>query len=76
MFLTLVNLSPQDSHEFTKTECYHYFHCGCLARYIEFSLQQQDTAEDKTEVRLTLPNYKGVGEGDNVGIIVLPVILL
>ena len=56
MFLTLVNLSPQDSHEFTKTECYHYFHCGCLARYIEFSLQQQDTAEDKTEVRLTIPN--------------------
>ena len=69
---TLANLSPQDSHEFTKTECYHYFHCGCLARYIEFSLQQQDASEDKTEVRLT--REEG-GEGNNFGIILFSVLL-
>ena len=40
----------QDNHEFTKTECYHYFHCGCLARYIEFSLQQEKEADDSTKV--------------------------
>ncbi|KAL9981644.1 hypothetical protein ACROYT_G010376 [Oculina patagonica] len=40
----------QDNHEFTKTECYHYFHCGCLARYIEFSLQLEKETEDSTKV--------------------------
>ena len=46
-----MNLPLQESDEFTKTECYHYFHCGCLARYIEYSLQQEDEREDKTKVQ-------------------------
>ena len=46
-----MNLLLQESDEFTKTECYHYFHCGCLARYIEYSLQQGDEREDKTKVQ-------------------------
>lgn len=40
----------QDTHEFTKTECYHYFHSGCLARYIKFSLQLEKETEDDTKV--------------------------
>lgn len=40
----------QDSDEFTKTDCYHYFHCGCLARYIKFSLEQEKTDEDENKV--------------------------
>lgn len=27
--------SLQEKEAFTKTPCYHYFHCHCLARYIE-----------------------------------------
>ncbi|KAI8504871.1 NF-kappaB binding [Branchiostoma belcheri] len=27
--------------DFTKTECYHYFHCHCLGRYIQHTLDQE-----------------------------------
>ncbi|XP_078599985.1 uncharacterized protein LOC144875089 [Branchiostoma floridae x Branchiostoma japonicum] len=27
--------------DFTKTECYHYFHCHCLGRYIQHTLNQE-----------------------------------
>ena len=36
--------SFQEKEAFTKTPCYHYFHCHCLARYIqhmEHELQAQ-----------------------------------
>ena len=34
---------------FTKTECYHYFHCACLLRYIEHSLNELDEARREAE---------------------------
>uniref|UniRef100_A0A6P8J5T6 E3 ubiquitin-protein ligase RNF25-like isoform X2 n=1 Tax=Actinia tenebrosa TaxID=6105 RepID=A0A6P8J5T6_ACTTE len=37
----------QDSHCFTKTECYHYFHCSCLARYIEYILRKIDESDQE-----------------------------
>ncbi|XP_066301437.1 protein starmaker-like [Branchiostoma lanceolatum] len=30
-----------DMDDFTKTECYHYFHCHCLGRYIQHTLDQE-----------------------------------
>jgi len=38
----------QDHHCFTKTDCYHYFHCHCLLRYIKYHLNKNDeNTEDK-----------------------------
>ena len=42
---------PQDSHKLTKTACYHYFHCGCLTRYIEFSQHQGNKTDNDAELR-------------------------
>ncbi|XP_006168716.1 E3 ubiquitin-protein ligase RNF25 [Tupaia chinensis] len=30
----------QEKEAFTKTPCYHYFHCHCLARYIQYMEQE------------------------------------
>ncbi|KAF6115865.1 ring finger protein 25 [Phyllostomus discolor] len=40
----------QEKEAFTKTPCYHYFHCHCLARYIqhmEHELQAQGQEEER-----------------------------
>ncbi|XP_029635572.1 GATA zinc finger domain-containing protein 14-like [Octopus sinensis] len=34
----------KEFEEFTRTECYHYFHCHCLGRYVEHCLN--DVTED------------------------------
>ncbi|EDO35875.1 predicted protein [Nematostella vectensis] len=40
----------EDSHCFTKTECYHYFHCSCLARYIDHTIKMSKASgDDKQE---------------------------
>ncbi|XP_036885028.1 E3 ubiquitin-protein ligase RNF25 isoform X2 [Sturnira hondurensis] len=40
----------QENEAFTKTSCYHYFHCHCLAQYIqhmEHELQAQGQEEER-----------------------------
>lgn len=42
--------SLQENEAFTKTPCYHYFHCHCLARYIqhmEHELQAQGQEQEQ-----------------------------
>ena len=34
-----MTVSRQEEDEFTKTECYHYFHVACLARYVSYHRQ-------------------------------------
>lgn len=53
----------QEKEAFTKTPCYHYFHCHCLARYIqhmEHELQAQGR-EREQERQHTAPEEKAVG---------------
>ena len=65
------NLCSQDTHEFTKTDCYHYFHCDCLARYIQFSREQEKTEEDKDKVRLNTKG-KGMAFSPQIWVLLLP----
>ncbi len=32
----------QDGDDFTKTDCFHYFHVTCLARYYQFFTRKQE----------------------------------
>lgn len=46
----------KDGETFTKTSCYHYFHCHCLGRYVshsesELRLREKELEEDKTRDR-------------------------
>lgn len=49
----------KDGETFTKTSCYHYFHCHCLGRYVshsesELRLREKELEEDKTRDRADL----------------------
>ncbi|KAM5228571.1 E3 ubiquitin-protein ligase RNF25 isoform 1-T1 [Ctenodactylus gundi] len=39
----------QEKEAFTKTPCYHYFHCHCLARYIQHMEQELKAQEQEQE---------------------------
>lgn len=46
----------QEGEAFTKTSCYHYFHCHCLGRYVshsesELRQREKELEEDKTRER-------------------------
>lgn len=46
----------QEGETFTKTSCYHYFHCHCLGRYVshsesELRQREKELEEDKTRDR-------------------------
>ncbi|KAI3359952.1 hypothetical protein L3Q82_013851, partial [Scortum barcoo] len=46
----------KDGETFTKTSCYHYFHCHCLGRYVshsesELRQREKELEEDKTRDR-------------------------
>lgn len=46
----------QEGEVFTKTSCYHYFHCHCLGRYVrhsesELRQREKELEEDKTRDR-------------------------
>lgn len=46
----------QEGETFTKTSCYHYFHCHCLGRYAshsesELRQREKELEEDKTRDR-------------------------
>ncbi|XP_008057046.1 E3 ubiquitin-protein ligase RNF25 isoform X2 [Carlito syrichta] len=42
----------QEKEAFTKTSCYHYFHCHCLARYIQHMEQELEAQEQEQEQEL------------------------
>lgn len=47
----------QEGEAFTKTSCYHYFHCHCLGRYAshsesELRQREKELEEDKTRTRM------------------------
>ncbi|XP_049623985.1 E3 ubiquitin-protein ligase RNF25 [Suncus etruscus] len=39
----------QEKEAFTKTSCYHYFHCHCLARYIQHMEQELQSQEQELQ---------------------------
>uniref|UniRef100_T1J6D0 RING-type domain-containing protein n=1 Tax=Strigamia maritima TaxID=126957 RepID=T1J6D0_STRMM len=43
--ICLYGFNPKDV--FTKTECYHYFHARCLARYVKATLSQKEDGNSK-----------------------------
>ncbi|XP_013780052.1 uncharacterized protein LOC106464452 [Limulus polyphemus] len=43
---------------FTKTECYHYFHCYCLSRYIHHCLAEKKEEEEASTRRAGVENKK------------------
>ncbi|GAB1598041.1 GATA zinc finger domain-containing protein 14-like [Argonauta hians] len=46
----------KEFEEFTRTECYHYFHCHCLGRYVEHCLN--DIKEDGASSAVSLDPTK------------------
>ncbi|XP_016052301.1 PREDICTED: E3 ubiquitin-protein ligase RNF25 isoform X3 [Miniopterus natalensis] len=54
----------QENEAFTKTPCYHYFHCHCLARYIqhmEHELQAQGQEQEQEQRQHATTKQKAVG---------------
>ncbi|KAK7818910.1 hypothetical protein U0070_001113 [Myodes glareolus] len=51
----------QEKEAFTKTPCYHYFHCHCLARYIQHMEQELKTQGQEQERQHVVPKQKAVG---------------
>ncbi|XP_027797643.1 E3 ubiquitin-protein ligase RNF25 [Marmota flaviventris] len=53
----------QDKEAFTKTPCYHYFHCHCLARYIQHMEQELKAQgqEQEQERQHAATKQKAVG---------------
>lgn len=53
MIINTTNNFVQEGEVFTKTSCYHYFHCHCLGRYVKHSeselrQREKELEEDKT----------------------------
>ncbi|XP_009442592.2 E3 ubiquitin-protein ligase RNF25 isoform X3 [Pan troglodytes] len=55
--------SLQEKEAFTKTPCYHYFHCHCLARYIQHMEQELKAQgqEQEQERQHAATKQKAVG---------------
>ncbi|XP_004576882.2 E3 ubiquitin-protein ligase RNF25 isoform X1 [Ochotona princeps] len=51
----------QEKEAFTKTACYHYFHCHCLARYIQHMEQELKTQGQEQERQHAVAKQKAVG---------------
>lgn len=51
----------QEKEAFTKTPCYHYFHCHCLARYIQHMEQELKTQGEEQERQHAVTKQKAVG---------------
>ncbi|KXJ08749.1 E3 ubiquitin-protein ligase RNF25 [Exaiptasia diaphana] len=50
--LTLEIILTNEDHDcFTKTDCYHYFHCHCLLRYIDYHLNHCDENSDDSSAQ-------------------------
>nr|XP_048314986.1 E3 ubiquitin-protein ligase RNF25 isoform X3 [Myodes glareolus] len=48
----------QEKEAFTKTPCYHYFHCHCLARYIQHMEQELKTQGQEQERQHVVPKQE------------------
>jgi len=47
--------NAQETDDFTKTQCYHYFHLPCLASYVEFyEHQQREGRQEENQIDLML----------------------
>ena len=44
-----------ESRQFIRTECYHYFHASCMSKYQQHWLREQ---KEKSETREKLPVYQ------------------
>ncbi|XP_035296929.1 E3 ubiquitin-protein ligase RNF25 isoform X2 [Cricetulus griseus] len=51
----------QEEEAFTKTPCYHYFHCHCLARYIQHMEQELEAQGPEQEPQHVVTKQKAVG---------------
>ncbi|KAI5152711.1 E3 ubiquitin-protein ligase RNF25 [Manis pentadactyla] len=51
----------QEKEAFTKTPCYHYFHCHCLARYIQHMEHELQAQGQEQERQHAATKQKGVG---------------
>ncbi|XP_006891956.1 PREDICTED: E3 ubiquitin-protein ligase RNF25 [Elephantulus edwardii] len=51
----------QEKEAFTKTPCYHYFHCHCLARYIQHMEQELKAQEQEEERQHATTRQEAVG---------------
>ncbi|XP_043848845.1 E3 ubiquitin-protein ligase RNF25 [Dromiciops gliroides] len=51
----------QEKEAFTKTPCYHYFHCHCLARYIQHMEQELLAQKEEQQQHPGSPVEQGVG---------------
>ncbi|XP_030660096.1 E3 ubiquitin-protein ligase RNF25 isoform X2 [Nomascus leucogenys] len=57
----------QEKEAFTKTPCYHYFHCHCLARYIqhmeqELKVQGQEQEQERQHAAIKQELYQPSAE--------------
>ncbi|XP_042806110.1 E3 ubiquitin-protein ligase RNF25 isoform X1 [Neofelis nebulosa] len=51
----------QEKEAFTKTPCYHYFHCHCLARYIQHMEHELQAQGQEQERQHAATKQKAVG---------------
>ncbi|XP_007933951.1 E3 ubiquitin-protein ligase RNF25 [Orycteropus afer afer] len=51
----------QEREAFTKTPCYHYFHCHCLARYIQHMEQELKAQGQEQEWQHAVAQQEAVG---------------
>ncbi|XP_010600288.1 E3 ubiquitin-protein ligase RNF25 isoform X3 [Loxodonta africana] len=51
----------QEKEAFTKTPCYHYFHCRCLARYIQHMEQELKAQGEEQERQHAATQKEAVG---------------
>ncbi|XP_067426201.1 E3 ubiquitin-protein ligase RNF25 isoform X2 [Emydura macquarii macquarii] len=51
----------QEREAFTKTQCYHYFHSHCLARYAQHMEKEIHVQQKEREQQLAPPPKQGVG---------------
>ncbi|KAM9123132.1 E3 ubiquitin-protein ligase RNF25 [Pangshura tecta] len=51
----------QEREAFTKTQCYHYFHSHCLARYAQHMEEEIHVQQEEREQHLAPPSKQGVG---------------
>ncbi|XP_053525340.1 E3 ubiquitin-protein ligase RNF25 isoform X2 [Artibeus jamaicensis] len=51
----------QENEAFTKTSCYHYFHCHCLARYIQHMERELQAQGQEEERQHAATKQKAVG---------------
>lgn len=53
----------EEGESFTRTECYHYFHCHCLGRYVQHCLNEvTEVSRDSQAAVASQPLQNGCDE--------------